>query len=116
MFMTKNTLATNALPERVRAAISKAGANIALARKRRRLTQEQFAARMFTTPRTLYRLEKGDPGVGIDVLASALFVLELESQLSNLASPESDAVGQFEASRQAPRRVRQRQVKQNLDF
>lgn len=114
--MTKKTLATNALPERVRAAISRVGANIALARKRRGLTQEQFATRMFTTPRTLYRLEKGDPGVGLDVLASALFVLELDSQLNELASPANDVVGQFEADRQAPQRVRQRRTKQDLDF
>jgi transcriptional regulator with XRE-family HTH domain len=113
--MTKKTPATNALPGRVRAHLTTLGTNIALARKRRGLTQAQFAARMFTTPRTLYRLEKGDPGVGLDVLASALFVLGLESQLATLADAATDAVGQFEAKRQAPKRVRSR-TDSKLDF
>lgn len=113
--MAKNTLATSALPERTRAAIIRVGENIARARKRRGLTQQALAARMFTSPRTLYRLEHGDPGVGFDVVASALYALGLDEGLLRLAEPETDRVGHFAETRRLPQRVRTARSR-DLDF
>ena len=54
---------------------------------------------------TVQRLEKGDPGVSIGIVASALFVLGLVRRLGDLAAPASDRVGEDEAIRALPRRV-----------
>ncbi|HJV63819.1 MAG TPA: XRE family transcriptional regulator, partial [Albitalea sp.] len=39
---------------------------------------------------TLMRLESGDPGVGIGILATALWLVGRDSQLTELAAPEHD--------------------------
>ena len=39
---------------------------------------------------TLQRLESGDPGVGIGIVATALWLLNRDGALRNLASPELD--------------------------
>jgi transcriptional regulator with XRE-family HTH domain len=41
------------------------GAEIRLARRRRRWTQAELAARAGITPRTLYKIEHGDPSVSL---------------------------------------------------
>ena len=48
---------------------------------------------MFVTRKTLNRLESGDPGVSMSVLAAALLTLGLESDLEKLANPEMDNTG-----------------------
>ena len=48
---------------------------------------------MFVDEKTLRRLEKGDPGVSLGVLATALFCLNMEGDLDKLASQETDKVG-----------------------
>jgi transcriptional regulator with XRE-family HTH domain len=80
------------------------GERLALARKRRGLTQAELSERMQTTPRTLYRLERGDPGVGLGVLVRVLGVLELDRELDSLVA--DDAVGQWAMQGRTPRRVR----------
>lgn len=115
--MSESTLIANALPERTRAAIIRLGKNIARARKRRGLTQQALADRMFTTPRTLYRLERGDPRVGLDVLASALHALGLDEDLLRIADPDTDRIGLFAEARRLPKRVRpRRSAADKLDF
>ena len=79
------------------------GERIALARKRRGLTQAQLAQRMQSTPRTLYRLERGDGTVSLSLLARALDVLELRD-LDLVAA--NDAVGAWAAQARPPKRVR----------
>lgn len=39
---------------------------------------------------TLQRLEAGDPGVGIGIVATALWLIQRDGELSNLAAPEHD--------------------------
>ena len=55
----------------MRQQIVQLGRQIQLARKRRGLTMQEMADRMFVTRKTLTRLESGDPGVSVGVLASA---------------------------------------------
>ena len=80
------------------------GERLSLARKRRGLTQADLAKRMRSTPRTLYRLERGDPTVSLGLLARALKALDLERELDGVVA--EDTVGIWAAQRSTPRRVR----------
>jgi len=73
--------------------ISRVGQNIRLARKKRGLTMEDMAKRMFVSRKTLQRVETGESTVGLGVIASALLVLGLEKDLEKLAEPTADTVG-----------------------
>ena len=70
--MTQKTLGKDGLPLSLRQTMAKVGLNIKLARKRRGLTMQDMAERMFVTRKTLNRLESGDPGVSFGILAAAL--------------------------------------------
>jgi hypothetical protein len=39
---------------------------------------------------TLQRLEAGDPGVGVGIVATALWLIQRDGELANLAAPEHD--------------------------
>lgn len=88
------------------------GERIRLARKRRGLTMEEMASRMLVTRKTLARLEKGESGVSLTVLMSALWVLGLENDFKKLADPERDKVGIFHERKRLPKRVRSAQTDQ----
>lgn len=81
------------VPNPAKKALVVLGSNIALARRRRKISSELMAKRCFVARSTLVRLEKGDPSVGIGVYATALFMLGMESQISNVASPQGDSLG-----------------------
>ncbi len=87
-------------------AVSVLGERIRTARKRRAMTLEELAARMFVTRKTVSRMEKGDPGVSIGAFASALCILGLENSLLEVALPERDEVGIFRERQRLPIRVR----------
>ncbi len=66
---------------------------------------------------TLQRLERGDAGVSLGVLATALWALGLIDHLAALASPEQDTVGKGEERKRLPQRARTpRTSKSDLDF
>ena len=113
--MIQKNLAGKALPPGVREAIVTIGERIRLARKRRSLTMEEMASRMFITRKTLARLEKGDCGVSLAVLSSALWVLGLDEDLKNIAIPEQDSVGIYHERKKIPQRVRSPR-RDELDF
>lgn len=52
-----------------------------------------MAERMMVNLKTVQRLEKGDPTVGIGMIAGALWILGLDRRLGNLVAPESDTTG-----------------------
>jgi DNA-binding XRE family transcriptional regulator len=64
------------------------GENLQLARKRRKLTGEQMAARAGIARSTLWLIEKGDPGVAIGNYVQILFVLGLQDDLEKLAADD----------------------------
>ncbi len=113
--MTQKNLSSKALPPEVTEAIVILGERIRLARKRRNLTMEEMASRMFITRKTLARLEKGDPGVSLAVLSSALWVLGLDNDLKAIAIPEQDSVGLYHERKKIPQRVRSPR-RDELDF
>jgi transcriptional regulator with XRE-family HTH domain len=87
-------------------ALRKLGRDIALARRKRGISTVDMAARLFVSRDTLWRLERGDPGVALGTLATAVFVLDLRDRLANLAAPASDEVALSLDDRRLPQRIR----------
>ncbi|BBO66517.1 transcriptional regulator [Desulfosarcina alkanivorans] len=106
------------MPLSLRQKLVEVGQQIKLARKRRGMTMKEMAGRMFVTRKTMGRLESGDPGVSLGVLAAALLALGLENDLDHLASPESDAVGNLidRQGHEKKQRIRPGRGKVDLDF
>lgn len=74
-------------------ALRKLGRDLALARRKRGISTQDMAERLFVSRGTLWRLEKGDPNVSIGTLATAAFILQLQDRLGGLASPGTDTMG-----------------------
>jgi hypothetical protein len=116
--MPKTARALLQLPPATGAAIEKLGADLAVARLRRKESLRSWAQRMGVTVSTLQRLEAGDPAVGIGIVATALWLIRRDSALAALAAPENDqgaleldvrqAVALGRARAQASAEVRQR--------
>jgi hypothetical protein len=88
--MPKVSRAIAQMPPATAAALEKLGADLAVARLRRRESLKTWARRLGVTVPTLVRLEAGDPGVGIGILATALWLIGRDSELVQLAAPEHD--------------------------
>jgi len=88
--MPKTTRAILQLPPATAAAIEKLGADLAVARLRRKESLKTWSKRMGVSVPTLQRLEAGDPAVGIGIVATALWLLRRDGELRNLAAPEHD--------------------------
>lgn len=65
--------------------LEKLGENIKLARKRRKFTMVQVAERAWIDRKTLYRIEKGDPGVTLGAYFNVLRVFGLQNDFLKLA-------------------------------
>jgi transcriptional regulator with XRE-family HTH domain len=115
--VSKASRATKALPIAAAKAVQLLARDIATARTRRRIPQRLLAQRMMVSLYTVQRLERGDPGVSLGILATALWTLGLIDRLGTLASPDNDIVGNSEELRRLPRRVRTpHPSKPDLDF
>lgn len=88
--MPKTAKALHQLPPATLASIQKLGADLAVARLRRKESLRSWAKRLGVTVSTLQRLEAGDPAVSIGILASALWLLSRDGGLGQLAAPEHD--------------------------
>ncbi|QQX89417.1 helix-turn-helix domain-containing protein (plasmid) [Cupriavidus necator] len=88
--MPKTARALLQLPPATAAAIEKLGADLAVARLRRKESLKTWAKRMGVSVPTLQRLEAGDPSVGIGIVATALWLIKRDGELRNLAGPEHD--------------------------
>ena len=94
------------LPLPARRALRKLGADIRDARRRRRIPTTVMAERGLMSRTTLNKIEKGDPGVGLGMYATILFVLGMTERLSDLADPRYDATGLSLADELLPQRIR----------
>lgn len=90
MRMPKTARALQQLPPATVAVIEKLGADLAVARLRRKESLKTWAQRMGVSIPTLQRLEAGDPGVGIGIVATALWLIQRDGALGSLAAPEHD--------------------------
>lgn len=88
--MPKTARALLQLPPTTAGAIEKLGADLAVARLRRKESLRSWALRMGITVPTLQRLEAGDPSVGIGIVATALWLIQRDGELRHLAAPEHD--------------------------
>lgn len=88
--MPKTARALLQLPPATAAAIEKLGADLAVARLRRKESLKTWAKRMGISVPTLQRLEAGDPSVGIGIVATALWLIKRDDELGRLAAPEYD--------------------------
>lgn len=86
-------------------ALRKLGEDLALARRKRGISTEDMAARLFISRATLHRMEKGDHRIAIGTVATAAFVLQLTDRLANLAAPESDALALSLDEERVPKRI-----------
>jgi transcriptional regulator with XRE-family HTH domain len=78
------------MPPQALAALEKLGAELAVARLRRKESLATRAQRMGVSVPTLLRMESGEPGVGIGIYAYALWAIGRVEALAELAAPEHD--------------------------
>lgn len=106
---------TEGLPGDVRDLMAALGANLRLARKRRKMSVAALAERLMVSPPTVRKLELGDPTVSLGVLITALWTLGLADAIKSLAAPETDELGlRAELQRMVGRRGKA--VGDDLDF
>jgi transcriptional regulator with XRE-family HTH domain len=88
--MPRAPVARSTLPPSVGTALGRLGEHLAIARIRRKESQRAWAKRLGVSVPTLIRLERGDPGVGMGILATALWMIGRIEALSTLAEPATD--------------------------
>ena len=94
------------LPISVKRALAKLGEDVRNARRRRRIQTQVLAERASITRSTLHKVERGDPGVGLGIYATVLFVLGMLDRLSEIADVTHDRVGLDIEEEALPQRVR----------
>ncbi|MEI7948490.1 MAG: helix-turn-helix domain-containing protein [bacterium] len=94
------------LPLPVDRAIKKLGADLSLARRRRKMTQAMLAERLGTSIMTVRRMEGGHPGTALQYLARALQVFGALEKLNALLDSSQDTVGLIMMDERVPVRVR----------
>jgi DNA-binding transcriptional regulator YiaG len=98
------------LPPPVARVLKKLGADLALARRRRRLTQASLAERIQTSVATLRRMEQGDDRIPIGIIAQAFLVLGELDKINGLLDTAADGIGLTLMNQQLPQRVRKKRV------
>ena len=96
----------NPMPLPAMHALRKLGRELALARRKRRISTADMAGRAFISRSTLWRLERGDPAIAVGTLATVAFVLQLHDRLANLAAPSSDVIALSLDEQRLPQRIR----------
>jgi DNA-binding XRE family transcriptional regulator len=94
------------LPPRLRRSLTKFGADLALARRKRHLTTAMMCERLGVAKSTYVRVEKGDPRVSMGVYAMALFVLGFGEAFGDLVDASRDQQGLLLDAERVPKRVR----------
>ena len=98
------------LPLPVVRALKKLGTDLALARRRRRLTQASLAERIQTSVATLRRMEHGDERIAIGTVAQAFLILGELDRINGLLDTAVDEIGLTLMNQQLPQRVRRTRV------
>lgn len=88
--MSRTPKAIRQLPPATLAAIEKLGADLAVARLRRKESLASWAKRMGVSISTLQRLESGDPTISVGIIASALWLMSRDDAIAELAAPAND--------------------------
>lgn len=105
---------TDTLPAPVKRDLLKLGQDVALARKKRRLTAAMMAERIGVAKSTYLKIERGDPTVSMGAYAMTFFVLGLGGGLADVVDPRRDDQGLVLDATNAPKRIRRRRASQAL--
>lgn len=100
------------LPPAVRSLLRELGANLSVARKRRKESIKAWAGRIGVSEPTLARMEQGDPGVAFGTYATALWMIGRAQAIPELAAPNLD-LGALESEVRA---ARERSVRSPLSL
>lgn len=92
-------------------ALKKIGHDIGVARRARRMSVDDFSGRAGISRTTLYRLEKGDPGVSLNTFVMALHVLGQLEKLQDIVDSRSDDIGLMVMRGDVPQRIVKRRTK-----
>ncbi len=92
-------------PAAVTSAIQQLGANVATARVRRGLRQEDLARKAGISKVTMNRIEAGALGTGIGAYTAVLWAMGLHDAVSRLADPDDDVEGTTLEAARRPARV-----------
>jgi len=93
-------------PLPVERALRRVGQNLALARRRRHLSQEALAERIGASVNTVRRMEDGHPGTALQHVARALQVFGELDQFENLMDTAQDSLGLALMDEKLPQRIR----------
>jgi transcriptional regulator with XRE-family HTH domain len=88
--MSKASASLSQIPPYTLAALEQLGADLAVARLRRKESLKTWAKRLGVSVPTLLRLEAGQPTVSLGVLATALWLVGRDGALATLATPQED--------------------------
>ena len=103
-------------PLAVRNGAVRLGERLALARKRRRLTLRELAAKAGISYDTARAAEAGNLQTGLGAYLAILWAMGLESEIDSFLDPDRDETGkQLEIARQ-PRRVAHRRTRHDDEF
>jgi len=86
--------------------LTKFGADISVARRKRSLTVAMMTERLGVAKSTYLRVEKGDATVSLGVYAMALFVLGFADALGEIIDTRHDDQGLLLDAQRVPKRVR----------
>lgn len=93
------------IPIPVIRALQKLGQGLSDARRRRRIPAALLAQRASINRMTLYKIERGEPGVAMGSYATVLFALGLIEPLHNLSDVKNDPVGLSLEEERLPKRI-----------
>ena len=88
--MSKSSASLTQMPPSTLPALAQLGADLAVARLRRKESLKAWAQRLGVSVPTLMRLEAGEPSVSLGVLATALWLIGRDAALATLATPKED--------------------------
>jgi transcriptional regulator with XRE-family HTH domain len=91
--MSKGSKLLAAPPYAVERALKTLGANIRIARLRRKLTLEEVAQKVGASRRIIADVESGKPSTSVGMYLAALWALGLLEQLTDVAAPTQDKEG-----------------------
>jgi transcriptional regulator with XRE-family HTH domain len=87
------SIATDTLPRPAKKALIKLGEDIAVARKKRRISTISMAERAFISRSTLYKVERGDPTVAMGTYATIISLLGQAEALGDVVDRRNDSLG-----------------------
>jgi transcriptional regulator with XRE-family HTH domain len=108
--MPKQSEALSTLPPVVKKSLAQLGEHLALARVRRKESQRAWASRLGVSVPTLIRLERGDPGLSVGIVATALWLMGRVDALGEIAAPVTD-LGALERDVRAAAERRERMAR-----